>query len=83
MASEDGELSGPCNGRKPYQDPVEALHALVRINRMQATRVGWRLRGMYRCGPHVHLTRGPGNRRLMAQAVTEVLDQLLESRKAA
>jgi hypothetical protein len=83
VASEDRRLSASCSGRKIYESPAEALQALVAINKMQATRVGWRLRGMYRCGPHVHLTRDRGDRKLMAQAVTGLLDQLLASREAA
>lgn len=78
-----GDSPEDIHGKVIYADPVEALIAMMSINRLTGSLDGRTsrelLHGMYRCGHHVHLTRQKGDRQLLAQAVTDLIDQAVRA----
>lgn len=72
-------------GKTSFGSPVAALEAMHGINRKRARRGQDQLRGIYQCPDceTIHLTRGPGNRPLMAEAVNVLIERARQQHEEA
>lgn len=68
-----------------FGSPVAALEAMYGINRKRARSDEMPLRGIYQCPDceTIHLTRGPGNRPLMAEAVSALIQRARQRHEEA